>query len=77
MNPLILQLAEQAGWDMGDEVCGFNTRLEKFALLIVLECADALNTMPEYYKTEHDKQIERDTICDSVRTLLEHFGVGE
>ena len=37
MNKRILELAEQAGWMMGDEVEGFNIRLEKFSLLIVQE----------------------------------------
>ena len=40
MNERIKELAEQAGWDMGDEVDGFTTRLEKFAELIVRECAN-------------------------------------
>ena len=34
MNERIKEFAEQAGWDMGDEVCGFTTRLEKFAELV-------------------------------------------
>lgn len=38
MNERILELAEQAGWMMGDEVEGFNIRLEKFAQLIVQDC---------------------------------------
>jgi hypothetical protein len=42
MNERIQELAEQAGWDMGDEVCGFTTRLDKFAELIVRECQDNL-----------------------------------
>ena len=41
MNERIRALAEQAGWMMSDEVEGFNTRLEKFAELIVRECAGA------------------------------------
>ena len=44
MNERIRELAEQAGWDMGDEVCGFTTRLEKFAELVRADereaCAD-------------------------------------
>ena len=38
MKERIRELAEQAGWMMGDDVEGFNTRLEKFAELIVKEC---------------------------------------
>ena len=40
MNERIRELAEQAGWMMGDEVEGFNIRLEKFAQLIVGECIE-------------------------------------
>ncbi len=43
MNKRIKELAEQAGWMMGDEVEGFNTRLEKFAELIVRECIDIVS----------------------------------
>ena len=34
MKSTMKRLAEQAGWDMGSEECGFSTRLEKFAELI-------------------------------------------
>lgn len=34
MNERIKKLAEQAGWNMGNEVDGFSTRLEKFAELV-------------------------------------------
>lgn len=44
MNERIKELAEQAGWMMGDEVEGFNIRLEKFAELIVQECIDKIET---------------------------------
>ena len=43
MNEQIKQLAEQAGWMMGDEVKGFDTRLEKFAELIVRECINEIH----------------------------------
>jgi hypothetical protein len=42
MNERIKELAEQAGWMMSDEVEGFNIRLEKFAELLVRECATAI-----------------------------------
>ena len=35
MNERIRELAEQAGWDIGDEACGFTTRLEKFHYLSI------------------------------------------
>ena len=65
MNERIQQLAEQAGWMMGDEVEGFNTRLEKFAKLIIQECATIgeikeqgfgdydLNTSVGWYMRKH------------------------
>lgn len=49
MNERIRELAEQSGWMMGDEVEGFNTRLEKFAELIVRECMDCI---AKVHKTE-------------------------
>jgi hypothetical protein len=48
MNKRIEELAEEAGWMMGDEVEGFNTRLERFAELIVRECADIAKTAAPY-----------------------------
>ena len=51
MNERIKQLAEQAGWMMGDEVEGFNTRLEKFAALVAAAereaCAKVCEEMEE------------------------------
>ena len=38
MNERIRELAEQAGWD--NHHSKFDTRIEKFAELIVRECAD-------------------------------------
>ncbi len=43
MNKRILKLAKQAGWMMGDEVEGFNIRLEKFSLLIVYDFLSELS----------------------------------
>ena len=40
MNERIQELAEQAGWDMGDEVCGFTNRLERFYELTINQCAE-------------------------------------
>lgn len=59
MNNNIRDLAEQAGWMMGDEVAGFNCRLEKFAELLVLECVQLLGLESDYGK-QH---------------ILKHFGV--
>jgi hypothetical protein len=56
----IIQLAEQAGWMMGDEPEGFNTRLVKFADLIVRECAEIAKTAEPYRSDD---------------LILRHFGV--
>jgi len=45
MDDKIKRLAEQAGWDMGDEVCGFTTRLERFAELLVQEKNDEIERL--------------------------------
>ena len=42
MNERIQQLAEQAGWD--NHHSKFDTRIEKFAELIVRECIDKIET---------------------------------
>jgi hypothetical protein len=61
MNQRIRQLAEQAGWD--NHHAQFDTRIEKFAELIVRECA-------ELATKEYDN---RGAIHGN--DLLEHFGV--
>lgn len=60
MNKRIKELAEQAGWDMGDEICGFTIRLEKFTELIVRECADIADTAEPYKSND---------------LILQHFGL--
>ena len=62
MNERIREFAEQAGWDMGDEVEGFNIRLEKFAQLIVRECADIAS---------------KDRFGAPGSAIKDHFGVEE
>ena len=80
MNERIQQLAEQAGWMMGDEVEGFNTRLEKFAELIVKECADiaTINQYQSYapghyvlkhFEVEKGAKVQADTTDDWVNKL--------
>jgi len=59
MNEQIKKLAEQAGWDMGDEVDGFTTRLEKFAELVRADereaCAKLCENIAEEFAYEpHD-----------------------
>lgn len=65
MNERIRQLAEQAGWMMGDEVEGFNIRLDKFAELIVRECAGVVQNAVDHREPAN-------TYVDKIK---QHFGV--
>ena len=60
MNERIRELAEQAGWD--NHHSKFDTRIEKFAELIVKEC------MSNLYLHGYD---------DARTQIKEHFGVEE
>ena len=67
MNERIQQLAEQAGWD--NHHSKFDTRIEKFAELIVRECASELirwKDEPFPYDPEFGAKLIR-----------KHFGVEE
>ena len=65
MNQEIKELAEQAGWD--NHHSKFDTRIEKFAELIVRECCVALNPMLR-------DMISRGQGADLIK---KHFGVEE
>jgi hypothetical protein len=61
MNERIKQLAEQAGWD--NHHAQFDTRIDKFANLIIQDCADFLkDNLDDHFAAEQ---------------LEEHFGVEE
>ena len=64
MNERIQQLAEQAGWD--NHHSKFDTRIEKFAKLIVAECMK-LNS----------KELSITAIERLLPLYAEHFGVEE
>ena len=68
MNERIKQLAEQAGWD--NHHSKFDTRIEKFAELIVRECAKVCRDQPNVYALKAD----RDNCAIAIE---EHFGVEE
>ena len=88
MNERIRQLAEQAGWD--NHHSKFDTRIEKFAELIVRECA-RLNLELSYELAgvivDTEEGIGFDSVCLNTvkqvhnslasRQLIEHFGVEE
>ena len=61
MNERIRELAEQAGWD--NHHSKFDTRIEKFAELLIKECAELATKEYNNHGSLHGND------------LLEHFGV--
>jgi hypothetical protein len=78
MNERIKELAEQAGWDSHHSK--FDTRIEKFAELIVRECAKYINERSQDWDADL-RWIFNDGSGDmavNVDELLNrHFGVEE
>ena len=68
MNERIQQLAEQAGWD--NHHSKFDTRIEKFAELIVRECKDLL------FESSENNRLPI-AVDDMVHIIDTHFGVEE
>ena len=66
MNERIQQLAEQAGWD--NHHSKFDTRIEKFAELIVRECLVVIN---------QSNGVGDDDVIKISRDVTKHFGVEE
>ena len=74
MNERIQQLAEQAGWD--NHHSKFDTRIEKFAELIVQECVNRVTTKANGWGDMTGFAI-KESILDCAKDLKEHFGVEE
>jgi hypothetical protein len=72
-NNLLKQIAVEAGFIASAPT--LSPTLEKFAELLVRECARSLEELPRYYKQEDAKLVEEYTIFDCVRAIKEHFGV--
>jgi hypothetical protein len=76
MNERIKQLAEQAGWGKGEthddcmQCSPFDK--EKFAELIVRECAEHLESSVLVPNSEHSR-----VKWKCIRAIKEHFGVEE
>ena len=70
MNERIKELAKQAGWN-GFEA--LDERNEKFAELIVRECAMLVETLSPGYNDYRD-QIENAFRRDCVDNIKQHFG---
>ena len=75
MNERIQQLAEQAGWD--NHHSKFDTRIEKFAEMIVMECVDivsgtAVNTPPNDLFYGYNLGVNK-----AAENIKERFGIEE
>ena len=68
MNERIRELSEQAGWD--NHHSKFDTRIEKFAELIVRECCLALWT-----EECHASDLAFDEVKRNATRIKEHFGI--
>jgi len=68
MNERIRQLAEQAGWDSHHSK--FDTRIEKFAELIVEECLDIL-------EDEDNGELDTRSVRIAAIRIKKLFGVEE
>ena len=75
MNDRIQQLAEQAGWD--NHHSKFDTRIEKFAELIVKECIDIGDNYQEILGNEPECFNCRKVAYGIVDKIKQHFGVEE
>jgi hypothetical protein len=73
MNERIRELAEQA--ELKATLLFNKEKLEKFAELIIQECASAMRDMPRYARTTELKDMEAATIHDCIMTIKHHFGV--
>ena len=74
MNEQIRGLAEQAGWD--NHHSKFDTRIEKFAELIVRECAEIADKAEPYKASDLIKQyfgVELD-VNETLRNRSTYFG---
>ena len=74
MNERIRELAEQAGWD--NHHSKFETRIEKFAELIVRECAEIADKAEPYKASDLIKQhfgVELD-VNETLRNRSTYFG---
>ena len=73
MNEKIKQLAEQAGYSKDFLAIGLPNNMEKFAELIVQECAGIVDNKIEVSRYVHEAELLRE--CST--TIKQHFGVEE
>lgn len=76
MNERITEIAEQCGFRSNPNIYDRNQSfdIEKFAQLIVKECAMVVENLPPGYKDYRD-QIEDAFRRDCLESIKSHFGV--
>ena len=77
MNERIKELAEQAGWD--NHHSKFDTRIKKFAELIVQECLSEIKGMMVdeselLYEHEETTECVNEALMDAHHNIAIHFG---
>ena len=82
MNERIKQLAEQANWLFADKVTGeftdYDKRIQKFAELIVRECAEQIVAKgTDWVDFAPSQTGVRPEYCDMAQHIKRHFGVEE
>ena len=76
MNERIRELAEQAGWD--NHHSKFDTRIKKFAELIVRECAEQIiETGTDWVDFAPSQTGVRPEYWDMAQQIKQQFGVEE
>ena len=78
MNERIRELAEQAGWD--NHHSKFDTRIEKFAELIVRECIKQVEPTQhhEVWAQSYLGGVDGlDLLSSKIKDIKQHFGVEE
>ena len=82
MNERIKQLAEQANWLFADKVTGeftdYDKRIQKFAELIVRECAEQIVAKgTDWVDFAPSQTGVRPEYWDMAQQIKQHFGVEE
>ena len=77
MNERIRELAEQAGavYSNDHAVSLLDDEIEKFALLLIRECARV--AIAKQTENDIDNIVSKNPAKDFAYALVEHFGVGE
>jgi hypothetical protein len=76
MNELIRELADQARFVKTTDYPNQDEIFEKFAELIVQECINIVDMLPNGYK-DYRNTIENEFREDCINTMKKHFGVEE